>query len=157
MMTRAAAALAVLLPLSVAGAWGAAAGEEPSTAPSVAALEDEVRAAERAFAKTMADRDHAAFQSFVSEEAVFFGREAQRGRAAVAAAWKPYFDGPQAPFSWEPEHVAVVASGGLGLSSGPVYDPAGKRVGTFNSTWRKEADGRWRVVFDKGCPPCDCR
>jgi ketosteroid isomerase-like protein len=51
----------------------------------------------------------------------------------------------------------VLASGTLALSSGPVYDPDGKRAGTFNSTWRKEADGRWRVVFDKGCPPCDCR
>jgi ketosteroid isomerase-like protein len=147
-----------LLLLSCAAVARRTSAVEPSSgAASPAALEDEVRAAERAFAKTMADRDHAAFQSFVSEEAVFFGREAQRGRAAVAAAWKPYFDGPQAPFSWEPETVAVLASGTLALSSGPVYDPDGKRAGTFNSTWRKEADGRWRVVFDKGCPPCDCR
>jgi ketosteroid isomerase-like protein len=30
----------------------------------------------------------------------------------------------------------------------------GLRVGTFNSVWRLEADGKWRIVFDKGCPPC---
>jgi len=154
---RRAAVVTCLLLLSCASVAGrAVAAEPPSSEASLAALEDEVRAAERAFAKTMADRDHAAFQSFVAEEAVFFGREARRGRAAVAAAWKPYFDGPKAPFSWEPEHVAVLASGTLALSSGPVYDPDGKRAGTFNSTWRKEADGRWRVVFDKGCPPCSC-
>jgi ketosteroid isomerase-like protein len=23
-------------------------------------------------------------------------------------------------------------------------------MGTFNSIWRREADGRWLVVFDKG-------
>ena len=38
----------------------------------------------------------------------------------------------------------------------PIRDPSGKRTGTFNSVWRREKDGRWKVVFDKGCPPCDC-
>ena len=68
-------------------------------------------------------------------------------------SWK----GPSAPFSWVPERVEVLDSGTLALSSGPVYDPQGTRVGTFNSIWRREADGKWRVIFDKGCPPCDCR
>jgi ketosteroid isomerase-like protein len=30
-----------------------------------------------------------------------------------------------------------------------------RQVGTFTSIWRRESDGRWRIVFDKGCPPCD--
>ena len=107
--------------------------------------------AERAFAKTMADRDAEAFAEYVSEEAVFYGREILRGRRQVAEGWSLYFQGPEAPFSWEPEHVEVLPSGSLALSSGPVFDPAGKRIGTFNSVWRLEADGRWRVVFDKGC------
>ena len=47
-------------------------------------------------------------------------------------------------------------SGSLAYSSGPVFDPKGKRVATFNSVWRREADGTWRVVFDKGCNACDC-
>ena len=72
----------------------------------------------------------------------------------MAAAWKPLFDSPQAPFSWQPEAVAVLDSGDLGLSSGPIFDPEGKRVGTFNSVWRRNEDGSWRVVFDRGCPPC---
>jgi hypothetical protein len=33
-----------------------------------------------------------------------------------------------------------------------VFDPQGKRIGTFNSIWRRETDGRWHVIFDKGCP-----
>jgi ketosteroid isomerase-like protein len=35
-----------------------------------------------------------------------------------------------------------------------VRDPDGRQIGTFNSVWRREADGSWKVVFDKGCPPC---
>ena len=116
----------------------------------------QVRSAEAAFAKTMAARDHDAFVSYIADEALFFGREGVlRGKAAVAAGWKPFFEGPKAPFSWEPEQVEVLESGKLALSSGPVRDPEGRQIGTFNSVWRLEADGRWRVVFDKGCPPCD--
>jgi hypothetical protein len=25
----------------------------------------------------------------------------------------------------------------------------------FQSVWRLDPDGRWRVVFDKGCDVCD--
>lgn len=132
-------------------AIGGAAGAE-----TAAELREQVRQAESGFARTMAERDHAAFVSFLAEEAVFLGRTALRGRAAVAAGWKPFYQGAEAPFSWEPETVEVAESGTLALSSGPVRDPRGTRVGTFNSVWRREKDGAWKVVFDKGCPPCDC-
>jgi len=121
---------------------------------SPAELQKQVREREQAFAKTMADRDHAAFTSFLSEEAIFMGRTALRGRTAVAEGWKRFFEGPKAPFSWEPERVEVIDSGTLAISSGPVRDPEGKRTGTFNSTWRLEPDGQWRIVLDIGCPPC---
>lgn len=115
-------------------------------------LREQVAQAERAFAQTMADRDHEAFASFVSEEAIFFGPTPLKGKQAVSDGWKPFFTAPDAPFSWEPETVEVLESGTLALSSGPVRGPDGQRVGTFNSIWRLEADGRWRVIFDKGCP-----
>ena len=79
-----------------------------------------------------------------------------KGADAVTAAWGRFFDGEAAPFSWEPDAVAVLESGVLGMTSGPVYSPEGERIGTFNSVWRLEPDGGWRIVFDRGCPPCDC-
>lgn len=116
----------------------------------------EVRETEKAFAKTMADRDLEAFLGFVATDAVFFGHAgALRGVEAVKAAWSPLFVGASAPFSWEPEVVEVLDSGDLAFSSGPVRDPQGRRVGTFNSVWRRDSEGRWKVIFDKGCPPCD--
>lgn len=111
----------------------------------------QVEAREIAFAKTMADRDLGAFREFVSAEAIFFaGNQPIRGRDAVVEAWTPFFDGPDAPFSWHPDLVEALDGGGLALSSGPVRDPSGEVVGRFNSIWRLEADGEWRVVFDKG-------
>jgi len=125
-------------------------------AEPVESLAARVRAREVAFAKTMADRDHAAFATFVAEEALFMGRAVLRGRKAVAEGWKPHFVGPKAPFSWQPDRVEVVDSGTLAFSTGAVFDPEGKRTGTFNSTWRLEKDGEWRVILDSGCPPCGC-
>jgi ketosteroid isomerase-like protein len=128
--------------------------EGDSGAPTTAA---ELRATEEAFAKTMADRDHQAFVSFLAEETVFFGPHGEsRGKEAVAAAWKPFYETPEAPFSWRPESASVLDSGNLGLTSGPVMAPDGTRVGTFNSVWRREPDGNWKVVFDRGCPQCEC-
>lgn len=115
-----------------------------------AALERQVADTERAFARSMADRDHAAFTKHLSEQAVFFGRKVLNGKAEVAAAWQRFFVEKEAPFSWEPDLVVVTADGLLAHSTGPVRDPAGKIVSRFNSVWRLEAPNTWRIVFDKG-------
>jgi len=122
--------------------------------PSNEELTRQVAAAERAFAATMRARDLASFTSFVAEEAIFFSGQAPlRGRDAIVAAWRPYFEGERAPFSWAPEQIEVVQSGTLAYSGGPIHDPAGKVIGRFNSIWRLEAPGRWKIVFDRGDPP----
>jgi ketosteroid isomerase-like protein len=146
--------IALVLTIATSGAFGGAARAQTDNA----ALANQLRETERAFAKTMADRNHPGFVSYLSDETVFFGPQgAMRGKAAVAAAWKPFFDRPDAPFSWDPDTAEVLDSGTLGLTSGPVKDPQGKRVGTFNSVWRKDASGTWKIVFDKGCPQCECK
>ena len=121
---------------------------------SLVGAEEEVRSTELKFAKAMADRDFNAFVSHLSGDAVFFDdRAIQHGAAEVSAAWKPLFNGPKAPFSWAPDHVEVLASGDLALSTGPVI-VNDKVVGRFNSIWRLEAPRTWRIVFDKGEPVC---
>jgi ketosteroid isomerase-like protein len=139
--------------LGMACVIGAAIAPENAAAaqPETAALANQVRDTEQAFARSMADRNHAAFVSFLSDEAVFMS-EAQtlRGKQAIGDGWKRFYDAAQPPFSWEPERVEVLDSGTLALSTGPVRDPQGRRIGTFNSIWRREA-GSWKIIFDKGC------
>ena len=128
-----------------------------SQRPDIAALTKQVADTERGFAKTMADRDHAAFLRFLADEAIFFsGNTPLRGKQAVANDWKRFYEKPDAPFSWEPEQVNVLESGTLALSTGPVKDPSGKHFANFQSIWRLEAPGVWRIVFDRGERACDC-
>lgn len=132
-----------------------------STSPPGLAHPDarlEVMATERAFAKTMSDRDHGAFASFVADEAVFFSGPAPlRGKQQVVAWWTRYYASPIAPFSWEPDEVEVLDSGTLALSSGPVRDPGGKVISRFSSIWRRTASNTWEIIFDKGDEICNCK
>ncbi len=125
------------------------------TVSGTEAAKAQLIATERAFARTMAERDVKAFAAFISEEAVFFsGPTPRRGKAHVVEWWGRYFAGPSAPFSWEPDEVEILESGSLAITSGPVRDPDGKLVGRFTSVWRLESPDTWRIVFDKGSPVC---
>lgn len=137
------------------GLWQRNAGAQPKESKENAALVAEVMAAERAFAKTMADRNVAAFAEWIDEEAIFYTRiHPTRGKSAIVAEWMPLFTAKQAPFSWEPDDVVVLDSGRLAMSSGPVRDPDGKIIARFNSVWRRDANQRWKVILDKGNDVC---
>jgi ketosteroid isomerase-like protein len=123
---------------------------------SLADLTEQVRATEIAFARTLADRDVKAFTRMIAPDAIWLADAPLRGPAEVLTRWQKYFDAAQPPFSWAPELVEVQEGGKLALSTGPVLNPAGKRVGTYTSIWRREESGEWRLIFDRGCPSCDC-
>ena len=121
-----------------------------------AALTEQVRATEIAFAKTLADRDVKKFRSMIAPDVIWLGERPLRGPDEVISSWQKFFDAAQPPFSWSPELVEVQDGGKLALTTGPVFDPAGKRVATFTSIWRREPSGEWKIIFDRGCPVCDC-
>lgn len=126
-----------------------------SFAQSIEDIEKEVFDTESAFAKTMADRDLKAFQSFIAEDAVFWGgSEALRGKDNIVAVWKDYYEDDEAPFAWKPETVMVVASGNLAFSTGPVWNSENGIYAYYNSVWRKSEGGKWQIVTDKGQKYC---
>jgi ketosteroid isomerase-like protein len=125
--------------------------------PSLDEIRLQVMAVETAFAETMADRDHRAFSTFIADDAVFFaGEKPLRGKLEVVAWWAQFYEASNAPFSWEPVDVEILDSGTLAHNSGPVYDASGKVTGQFNSIWRIDSDGNWRIIFDKGSIACNC-
>lgn len=147
--------------LLAAGASAPAAAEESESVAREALLE-QVRQSELAFAATVAARDTMRFAAMIAEDAVFVGGGgATRGRDAIVQAWSRFFE-PTAPeFVWRPEIVELSADGTLGFTRGPWTmkgkDAQGEPIdlaGIFNSVWRRQADGGWRVVFDAGCSPC---
>jgi ketosteroid isomerase-like protein len=159
--TVAAAALAACSsapqPRTAASRRAAPAASETATASAQAQVQSataQVIRTEQAFAATMADRSFKNFLTFLSPDAIFFsGSTVEHGPAEIAEQWAPYFQGRRAPFSWQPDHVDVLADGKLALSTGPLLQQ-GKIVGRFDSVWRLEAPNTWRIVFDKGEAVC---
>ncbi len=123
-----------------------------TTAVFADAIED-VRQTELAFAKAFADQDKEKFFSFLTDDATFLSSFGTlRGKPAVMEVWSRFFSGPAAPFAWAPDRVTVSHDGTLASSSGPVFDPDGNHSGSFQSTWRKQADGTWKIIFDGSGP-----
>ena len=125
--------------------------------PDVAVLESSLDEAERAFARTAHERDAEAFRSFMTEDTVFATPHGNlRGPEAILEQWGAFF-APEGPsIGWEPDKVAVVKDGSVGMTSGPFWIEAtgadgvtSRFTGTFFSVWRREA-GKWKIVLDTG-------
>lgn len=135
-------------------------------AAGVAAAQDETEALRQAvtcaeidFSLAVENRDAAAFAELIHPDARFVGGGVHRGRDAVVTAWSPFFEDGGPRLTWRPMIVEVLASGDLALSRGPyrlqTTDENGvttEQWGTFNSTWQRQGDGTWQVVFDAGSP-----
>jgi ketosteroid isomerase-like protein len=117
----------------------------------------EVICAEAAFSDAAEARDLSRFLEFVDPDARFVSDSVARGKAAVAESWARMFE-PDGPLMrWRPATTEVSADGTLALSRGPYRARGIGKDGTpreswghFSSTWRKDEDGRWMVLFDGG-------
>ena len=126
---------------------------------ALADIEEEVRCREVGFAKALAAKDIEAFKSHIDADARFFGNAIRRKPDGIAHAWRNYFkeDGPS--IVWRPQYTEVLDSGTLAMTRGPyryrdTNDDGSlyESWGHFNSVWRLNDDGVWRVVFDAGDP-----
>ena len=127
------------------------------TSCAVADVNSDVRCQEIAFSQSVENKDIEAFKSFLDDDARFVGHSVMSGPDAITDAWKIFFaeDGPA--IKWRPQFVEVLEDRTLALTRGPYRmigkDAEGNSVeqwGTFNSVWRMNSDGKWRVVFDAG-------
>ena len=122
-------------------------------------LVNDVRCREISFSQSAEQQDLGAFRSHIDADARFVAATVRRGVDSIAEGWAVFFapDGPS--IKWRPQVVEVLENGMLALSRGPyrviANDADGNAIqswGTFNSIWRLNDDGEWRVVFDAGSP-----
>jgi ketosteroid isomerase-like protein len=129
----------------------------PMTVRADAAL-DSLVASERAFAAmSVAKGMKDAFLTYLAEDGVVFRPTATNGRQAWEA--RPP---STATLMWEPSFAEVSSAGDLGYTTGPwEFHPAADSAGTpapperyayghFNSVWKRQKGGVWRVVADIG-------
>lgn len=128
-------------------------------AADVEAARRAIKLADLELAKAVADRSLQSFTSMVDDDAVFFGKDVSRGKDAVAKAWLPLFTDRNLFLKWHPNEVYVSSSGDLGYSIGD-YERIGKdrsgnpeiASGRYVSIWRRQPDGKWKIVLDIGSP-----
>ena len=114
---------------------------------------DALANAEIKFGKTALEKTiKIAFKGVLAEDAVVFRPH------PVNALWAYRVDArPDSTYLfWKPELVYVSAGGDFGYSTGPWYAKRSKRFGpvkgfgNFVTIWRKDKNGDWKVVLDKG-------
>jgi len=123
--------------------------QEPDSSSAIFSM----REAERDFAKASAATGrNAAFSEYFAERSYLYtthwisnGKQYSRERKASPVILK-----------WEPEFMDISSSGDFGVSTGPweaqEYRPntAPIATGYFLTVWKKQADGKWKVLLDGG-------
>jgi ketosteroid isomerase-like protein len=144
------------LPVLVAlGVLALAQAQTPDLPAAVAAIMN----ADREFNRAVADRSRERFLTFIAETAVFNGgtpNEA-RGHKAILESWSAFFEKDGPTLTWEPTRGEVLVGGDVGVTIGSWVrkgrTPDGKPTearGQYTTTWLKQKDGSWKVVFDTG-------
>jgi ketosteroid isomerase-like protein len=112
---------------------------------------DDLVAAERAFAVDAGARSvRDAFLAALAEDGVVFAPGPVPGQAVWTA--RP---ADATKLEWAPEAAEIATSGDLGYTYGPwrVTPPGADKpvhFGHYFTVWRKQADGHWKALVDKG-------
>jgi uncharacterized protein (TIGR02246 family) len=147
--------LAAVLLLSLQSSRGAQ--QQPDRAP-VSAREREIRALESAMATAAAEKGAEGYMSFYAEDAVELPNGAQMllGKESIGQTMT-FLNDKNNRLTWSPVHVDVSESGDLGYTFGNYeFRSIGKdgkpavEHGKYTTIWKKQKDGRWKVVLDMG-------
>jgi uncharacterized protein (TIGR02246 family) len=117
-----------------------------------------IRAAEAAMMAAGEEKGAAGYMSYYADDAVELpnGEPAPQGKESIAKTMD-FLNDKNNRLTWTPTHVDVSASGDLGYtygnyefrSIGKDGKPASEH-GKYATVWKKQKDGRWRVVLDMG-------
>ena len=129
---------------------------------SQATGEQELLQADRDFADATHGRGIEGWMSFFANDAIRIKYRGGmvKGYDAVRAADTPLISDTTITLNWQPLEAQVFQYGGVGITIGTsqVVSRAGPNKGEvtyrgrYTTLWRREADGRWKVIMDTGYP-----
>jgi ketosteroid isomerase-like protein len=110
---------------------------------------------EAEFVKAVAEKGHAAFVDYFAEDGVELDDGGGISSREAISKQPPWPEGTS--LTWTPVKADMSASGDLGYTYGNYVlkskDKDGKIVanyGKYVSIWKKQKDGKWKVVVDIG-------
>jgi len=117
-----------------------------------------IRELESAWTKDINSHDAAKWAAYYADDAVLMipGMKPMKGKAAILDGLKPFSADPNLSLNFTANTVEVAKSGDLAVTQGnytmTMTDPVSKNkmtdTGTYETTFKKQADGSWKVVFD---------
>ena len=124
-------------------------------------LQDQLFAADRAFAKAVADSGAPAWDARLAPDIATPGNGGLmllRGVVPVAANDQAIFADASQLLTWEPTDAAAYADRVTGVTLGryAMVRRSARRDtlsrGRYLTLWRKQPDGRWKILLDTGWP-----
>jgi ketosteroid isomerase-like protein len=130
-----------------------------ATAPAPAELVAQLKAADRAFDAAVSTDGVEAWVSFFADSGFQVGQGGPFtvGHGAIRAAMTGFFSDPTLKLRWIPDTAFASADGTLGYTVGSwrrLRLESGQETvlarGRYLTTWRRQADGAWKVEADIG-------
>jgi ketosteroid isomerase-like protein len=123
-----------------------------ATSVPAPASEAAIREADGAWAKAVESKSVDLTVAAYDPEAVTAGSAMfpARGIASFRENWATLFSQPDFNLTWKADSVVVTESGTIAYSTGSwsQKSPTGTAVGPYLAVWRKQRDGRWKVLID---------
>jgi uncharacterized protein (TIGR02246 family) len=146
-----------------AAALGLLGACKPAPAPvDTAKITDALKAAEAQWNADIKARDADKFASHYTDDATVINPYAPpvHGRAAVAAAMKPFFADPNFGLTFAADSVGVAPSGDLAYTQGHFTETESDakthakvtNTGSYVTVYKPQADGSWKAVEDIASP-----
>jgi Domain of unknown function (DUF4440) len=124
-------------------------------------LQDQLFAADRGFAHAVADSGAPAWNARLANDVAKPGNGGLillRGKVPVAAEDKAIFADPSQLLVWEPTDAVAYADRVTGVTVGR-YAMVRRSArsdtlarGRYLTLWRRQSDGRWKILLDTGWP-----
>jgi ketosteroid isomerase-like protein len=111
-------------------------------------------AADEEFCRDFTARGVEGWLAHFADDAVVFSADGPitRDRKALEAHYRKLFAG-KVPLTWKPLGGEIAASGDLGFTYGTwLISGETPRTGKYQTIWKKQRDGSWKIVADIGNP-----